>query len=120
VYAWEAKPYPKWWDRVPEADRPSITFYNEPVNATEASALGVLRQTARPDDFVVLKLDIDTPVVENAIVDAMLRDDALLALVDEFLFEFHVSNEDIVRTALQGMRMMGEMRKRGVRAHFWV
>ena len=70
VWGWD----PRWsekqfWARVPEWERHKITYFNEYVNATEQSALGVLRRTARPEDFVVFKLDIYTPHVEQQIMD---------------------------------------------------
>jgi hypothetical protein len=38
----------------------------------------------RPEDFVVFKLDIDTPLVEIALVKQLMADSTLQELVDEF------------------------------------
>ena len=95
VYAWEKRLYPKWWDRVPEAEKPHVTFYNEPVNMSDASALGVLAQTARPEDFVVFKLDIDYPPLEREIIDAFLNRPGLAALVDELFFEYPLGQDGL-------------------------
>ena len=55
IYAWEAKRYnkDKWWSTVPAQVTPKLTFYNEPV--TEAMFIAKLTETARREDFVVLK-----------------------------------------------------------------
>ena len=125
IWAWEAIKMPSWYDRVPPADRPKITFFNEPVNTSDSSAFGVLRATARREDFVVVKLDIDTPAVENELVRRLVGDPTLAALVDEFFFEVHLadniaSDGAMVASGLQALRLMSDLRHMGVRAHFWV
>lgn len=49
--------------------------------------LEVLRRVARPGDFVVFKLDIDTPFVELPLVAQLENDPQLASLVDIFFFE---------------------------------
>jgi hypothetical protein len=134
VYAWEKHLYPKWWDRVPEAEKPHVTFYNEPVNMSDASALGVLARTARPEDFVVFKLDIDYPPLEREIIDAFLNRPELAALVDELFFEYPLGQDDGLGSgprASRGAQEFGEaakaavgvmtrLRRLGIRAHFWI
>ena len=124
IWGWEAKPLPNWWDRVPEPERSKITFFNEPVSASDASALGVLKRTARKEDFVVLKLDIDTPKVERQIVERIRSEPALFSLIDEFLFEYHLNDSAAPDGAgadgAQAVRVMSELRQKGVRSHFWV
>ena len=123
IFGWEAKRIPNWWQRVPASERNMVTFYNEPVNATDASALGVLRRTAKPSDFVVLKLDIDTPSIENEIISTIIRDPSLSSLIDELFFEFHLHDmklPDVPAAAAGAVRTMAALRKLGIRAHFWV
>jgi hypothetical protein len=119
---------PGWWERVPTEDRQKITFYNDPVNMSDSSALGVLRREARPEDFVVLKLDIDTPWLEEKIINEILSRPEDAALIDELFFEFHVIVDDLrVRrpherdrdTPRHALEVMTKLRQRGIRAHFW-
>lgn len=35
VVAWEARPYPNWWKKVPSDQRAHITFHNHKVNAEQ-------------------------------------------------------------------------------------
>jgi hypothetical protein len=128
VWGWEAQRMPGWWERVPTEDRQKITFYNDPVNMSDSSALGVLRREARPEDFVVLKLDIDTPWLEEKIINEILSRPEDAALIDELFFEFHVIVDDLrVRrpherdrdTPRHALEVMTKLRQRGIRAHFW-
>ncbi len=68
-------------------------YFNWPTtsNSSEASSpLHIIKKIAKPRDFVVLKLDIDTPSVELPILRELLKDRELLELVDELFFEYHV------------------------------
>ena len=77
IWAWEAIPYDaaSWWRPVPLHVRTKLHFYNLPVNAkwdSDASALRTIHATARPEDFVVVKVDIDgSGPVELEIVKAI-------------------------------------------------
>ena len=127
VYAWEAEQFRAgaWMARVPAADRSKTSFFNEPVNAT--NALDVLRHSARADDFVVVKLDIDYPDLEDLLIKRILHEEPLHGLIDELFFEYHGNVDDDKaapehrnQTVAHGIRMMGALRRLGVRAHFWV
>lgn len=64
-------------------------FYNFPMSAVPGDAsnpLTLLRSVALPGDFVVIKLDIDTPQVEIPLIEQLDVDPALRALVDMFFF----------------------------------
>ena len=98
-----------------------ITYFNEYVNATEQSALGVLRRTARPEDFVVFKLDIDTPHVEQQIMDILLSEEGKVYtdLIDEFYFEYQGGEggpfllDSPNTTVSYGVQMLQQLRRRG-------
>ena len=45
------------------------------------------------EDFVMFKLDIDTPSVELPIIKALLEDEEALSLIDEMFFEYHVKDK---------------------------
>ena len=107
-----------------------LTFRNQSVDATERSALGTLLRHARPKDYVVFKLDIDTPEVEKQIIDLFLSDEGrkYTDLIDEFFFEYQGSLTggdpyDLDREGArvtEGILMMQRLRKMGIRAHSWV
>lgn len=132
IYAWEATPYPPgaWMSRLnhslPDAERHKISFFNEPVN--ETNVFDVLQQTAHPDDFVVFKLDIDSPRLEEWLVRRILAKPELHSLVDELFYEYHghvddrdgaaVATPDL--TVAHGLHQMRALRRLGIRSHFWV
>eukprot|EP00970_Alexandrium_tamarense_P013412 scaffold3384_cov248-Alexandrium_tamarense.AAC.1 len=51
-----------------------------------------------PDDFVVVKLDVDTPAVENLLARQLRDDPKLLELVDQFYFEDHVKQKELKKS----------------------
>ena len=116
-----------WWARVPKSVRPRLTFVNRAVNASVFES--TLLSTVTPEDYVVVKLDIDTPVVESAILD---RIEAHADLIDELFFEWHFwfdgmnfgwGTLDHLRTTTNVstvVRRMQRLRRAGIRAHFWV
>jgi len=96
--------------------------------------LRIIKKIAQPGDFLVLKLDIDTPSVELPILRELLNDPELLELVDEFFFEYHVSfapmnpswfgsaNPSIHTndTLADSYNVFCTLREKGLRAHSWV
>lgn len=142
LYGWEVTKIPAedFWSRVPPAIMPHYSFYNYPVSAKENdgnSAVRLLKQTAREEDFVSFKLDIDTATVELPIALQLLRDPGFYRLVDEFFFELHFLCEIMLncgwtRSEIPGefdglklqryevMKLFQDLRFQGVRSHFWV
>jgi hypothetical protein len=150
IYAWEAVAYNQslWWRDVPVDVRSRLSFYNVPIDESagakgDASFLNKLRATARPEDFVVLKVDVDGGP-ELPIVEEIAARPELAALVDEIFFEYHFWFDGIVgpgwlirrpgvtrgrkrrfeivtnSTVDDAMDLMVKLRKRGIRSHFWV
>ena len=144
IWAWEAIPYDaaSWWRPVPLHVRTKLHFYNLPVNAkwdSDASALRTIHATARPEDFVVVKVDIDgSGPVELEIVKAIADNPDISRLVDEVYFEYHFYSADVSfgwrmqrtnaseratytnDTVDDALALMQRLRARGVRSHFWV
>ena len=140
AYGWEATKFDEalWWRHVPADVRPRLTFYNEPVTA--AAFVDHLATHTHPEDFVVLKVDIDGgPEVE--IVEEIARRPELAARVDELFFEYHFDFDgldfgwhirrpgarrrfryDTVSNASvdDALGLMRRLREAGVRSHFWV
>ena len=123
-----------WWKRVPNATRRVLNFINKPVTAKEF--LDTLEKEAKPEDFVVLKLDIDTPGLEDEVIRAIIGTPRLSDLIDELLYENHVnlrwlSDPTKAKREVEGRGMssitvqeavatMQQLRARGIRSHFWV
>lgn len=137
TWAWEARKYnlDKWWSYVPESLKGKLHFFNQPV--TPSDFFSTLRSTARPEDYVVLKVDIDTPEVEVPIVRELLIDSELGGLVDELFFEYHfltpefrnmpawagqmgAVNASYRSTVVDAMHLMHSLRVHGIRSHFWI
>lgn len=131
IYGWEANSRlggESWWRRVPLRMREKIRFYNMPVD--ESTFLRFLNATAQPDDFVVLKVDVDGgPELE--IVRAVAERPELARLVDEIFFEHHFWfdgkdfgwGKNVTRgnnTVDESLALMRLLRERGVRSHYWI
>ena len=94
IFAWEAKPYPTakvFPSSMPDEVLDSLSYFNYPLEATPRATRNPWRTlvaVTRPEDFVVIKIDFDV-AVEGELVEQILRDSALSALVDELYFEQH-------------------------------
>lgn len=104
IWGWDAQLYnpTEWWQGVPLDVRPKLRFYNVPIaSGTAADPLLTIAQVARPEDFVVLKLDIDHFGVENEVVEELRtnrRKTNASLLVDEFFFECAPASAVAVRS----------------------
>jgi hypothetical protein len=135
VWAWEAiqhRPHDVWRD-IPGHLHGRYHWYNVPCsNETDswANPWNTLLSVATPEDYVVVKLDIDTWQVENPLVDQILSTPALLERIDEFFYEHHVRMEKIQEpwstavdkrlTAADSVDLFRRLREGGVHAHSWV
>ena len=156
IHGWEAKPTDaaKWWKNVPPAMRARLHFHNVPIQegsmtdvlvarkwkaddaharahaASNSSFLRMLRATAKPEDFVVVKVDVDGGP-ELQVVHAIALLPELAALVDELFFEAHFHEDadvrdfgwgfvDRTRTIDNTLQLMQRLRVAGVRSHFWI
>ena len=136
IFAWEVSVYNpvESWALVPARLKPVYHWYNIPINPEPGhpdNALDYIRRTARPEDYVLLKIDIDNSPVEEALVGQILASEELLGLIDEFYFEHHVN---VPNTRLTGYwqtasspltlvdtyRIFATLRSKGVAAHGWV
>jgi hypothetical protein len=68
--------------------------FNIPATAdpeSEANPWNILRKVATPQDYVVVKLDIDNTPVEEQFIAQLQASSDLSSLIDEFYFEHHVN-----------------------------
>ena len=49
----------------------------------------MLANNYNKDDFIVVKLDIDTSLIEVPLVYQLVQDERFVCLVDQFYFEHH-------------------------------
>jgi len=106
----------------------SETKYKRMAVSKTTTLLKELVNLAKPEDFVVVKLDIDTPEVEHVMVQTIAENPEVAALIDEMFFEYHFYFDGLdfgwgtkvagnVDTALG---LMHRLRTLGIRAHFWI
>lgn len=120
----------KIWSSVPIELRGKYTYINLPVSSDPSSAdypWLILEQVATPQDYVIIKLDIDTPEIENALVDHLLASPKYMSLIDDFFYEHHIDIRPMHPWwgAPSGghlsdtYRIFTQLRKNGVRSHAW-
>jgi hypothetical protein len=88
-----------------------------------------LLKQARKEDIVIFKIDFDSPSVEMALIDQILKYREISDLIDELFFEHHV-NMELLRNhwgtgadpvyQKDSIKMFKKLRERGIRAHSWV
>ncbi len=87
-----------------------------------------LKAVAKPEDYVLFKLDIDNNAVEEKIVTTLLASPELMALIDEFVWEHHVNFVPMAkvwretrspRTMKDSIGIFRQLRQAGIRAHSW-
>jgi hypothetical protein len=83
---------------------------------------------AKPEDYVLFKLDIDNNPVEERIVAKLLASPKLLSLIDEFVWEHHVNFAPMAAVWKQtgnskkmknSIEIFATLRRAGIRAHSW-
>jgi len=92
--------------------------------------LNFIRKLCHKDDYCVFKLDMDTPAVESAIVDQLVKDPVVVGLIDEFYYEDHVSMSPMEHQGwgighkdhdlAKSIQIFSKLRAMGTRAHSWV
>ena len=141
MYGWEIDKKiasTEWWGSLPPEMRRKVHFYEVPIDEDREAVGGVdtprpnsfiqfLKATVTKEDFVVVKVDIDTPAVELTIVEAIAARPELSSLVDEIFFEYHfyfdgryIGWEPVHNDVDDALRLMLRLRQAGVRAHFWI
>ena len=133
AWAWEARNNINGGDFFTDAPlriQSRTHFVNRPVSADlgdKNNPLAVIAAVARPQDYVVFKLDIDNGALEHELVRQLGENATLLRLVDEFFFEDHVSVEEFrffwsesyggPRDLAAAHKLLAGLREKGVRAH---
>lgn len=131
VFAWEiAHNETEFFLGMPDGLRRVTTFLGAVVmdDGSVQNPLVQLRRAARPDDFVVFKLDIDYSQWEWTIIQALRSDASLGALVDVLFWEHHHQFGEMTRfwggssdsrRPSASAREFAALREMGVAAHVW-
>lgn len=125
------------WKKVPRQIKPFYHFFNVPISATANdlnNPLTIIKDIAQEEDYVSFKLDVDTPAIEIPLAIDLLNDAEAVSLVDEFFFELHfhceiltpccwhneAATSELLSLDRKGaMNLFLDLRKKGVRSHFW-
>eukprot|EP00798_Chlamydomonas_sp_ICE-L_P025264 gene25265-10915_t len=70
------------------------TYFNIPVGTDfrdEGNPLNIMKRIVKPEDFLVLKLDMENSQVEAMLVAHILSDSHVPFLIDEMFYEHHVN-----------------------------
>lgn len=142
IFGWEMSLLEpaQFWAHVPPRWKSRYHFFNKGITAspTDDDSVQILTKQLgiTKNDFVAFKLDIDTPAIEIPIALDLLNSHSPFAeLIDEFFFELHFRCEIMMPCGwdskmpeeVSGLRLdragalslFGDLRRRGIRAHFW-
>lgn len=132
IYGFEATPTPPEhvFNMIPDDLLDSYHWINIPVSSNPKgrdNPLNKFLHRFHEDDFVVLKVDIDTPHIELPLVFQLLEKENA-RLVDVFYFEHHVGINEMVRSwgpsmkgsILDSITLFRQLREAGVVAHSWI
>jgi hypothetical protein len=135
ILAWEAKPMSdeKIYEAVPPKVVNKLTYFNIPADPSPGAKhnpLRILSEITHPDDFVVLKIDIDRSEIEVPLIHQIIKQASIHTRVDELYFEHHVSRSPMHwrgwgksvgnATLPDSYRLFSKLRSLGIRAHSWV
>ncbi len=122
---------------LPEEYIASYHWINVGASAEEGHKLNPLHSILKKfneDDFVVVKLDIDTPAVELPLFRQLLEDKNGIysKIIDHFYFEHHHYLGELApywtscsrankcnETVAESLEMFSNLRKNGIPAHYW-
>ena len=152
IFAWEAKVTPPthiFGAPMPLSVVDALSYYNVPLETRKGARhnpLRTLSAVARPSDFVVMKIDFDSPAIEADLIEQILSSALLVSLVDELYFEHHTRDNPAMRykycwtkfrgpfscelepgyvgainaTLHESYELFTRLRNAGIRAHSWV
>jgi hypothetical protein len=129
IVAFEATQYaPRtYWNQIPDDIIGSLTFINNGVKKRgKFNPWNILKSIANINDYVIIKLDIDTPLLETELVNQVLNDASISSLIDEMFFEMHVSINEMKMywgappgELKDTYILFTKLRQLGIRMHSW-
>lgn len=129
IIAFEASQYaPKsYWNQIPDDVMGKLTFINTGVETSgKLNPWNILKTIAKPEDYVIIKLDIDTSPLEMALCNQIVNDRSISSLIDEMFFEMHVTVKEMAPywgnppgELKDTYNLFRKMRELGIRMHSW-
>ena len=129
IIAFEARQYASksYWSQIPDDMMGKLTFINSGVEKIgKLNPWNILKTIAKPEDYVIIKLDIDTPRLEMSLCNQILNDTSISSLIDEMFFEMHVTINEMKRfwgspsgRLKDTYILFRKMRELGIRMHSW-
>lgn len=133
AYEYEKLDPHKAWDVVPDSAFSVYTLINHGVESAKDSKFSpwtLLKKLAvTRADYVVIKLDIDSPDIESVLMKQLIADPDLMDVIDDMFFEHHVfipemypywvRKESTCETVTLSYDWFSKLRYHGVRMHSW-
>jgi hypothetical protein len=129
IIAFEASQYSplSYWRQIPDDIIGKLTFINTGVETTgKFNPWNILKSIAKPEDYVIIKLDIDTPKLENELINQVANDTSISSLIDEMFFEMHVTVTEMKDCCgsppgelKDSYKLFRKLRDLGIRMHSW-
>jgi hypothetical protein len=129
IIAFEASQYtPRtYWKQIPDDVIGSLTFVNTGVeNTGKFNPWNILKSIAKVEDYVIIKLDIDTFPLESELANQVLNDTSISLLIDEMFFEMHVTINEMKTywgsppgDLKDSYILFTKLRELGIRMHSW-
>ncbi len=129
IIAFETNQYVplSYWRQIPDDIIGKLTFINTGVEATgKFNPWNILKSIAKPEDYVIIKLDIDTPKLENELINQVANDTSISSLIDEMFFEMHVTVTEMKDCCgsppgelKDSYKLFRKLRDLGIRMHSW-
>ena len=120
------------YKHVPDDVLPHYLYFNQGVEKSPNGRWNPWRilkgMSLKPDDYVVVKLDIDVSEIEESLINQLVDDEDIRQLVDEVFFEHHVNVKamweswgikNLSQIMKDSYRLFGTLRSAGVRMHSW-
>ena len=118
------------YDGVPDWLLPGYEYHNYGIESklnSSKNPLTLIKLLCKPSDFVVFKLDIDNKRIEMSLMEQIMLDPVLLALIDEFYYEHHFRDSamamhgwmSFTTTLSELYQLIIPMRSKGFRFHYW-
>jgi hypothetical protein len=116
-----------YWSQIPDDLLGKLTFINVGVETTgKFNPWNVLKNIAKPEDYVIVKLDIDTPHLELPLIKQIVDNASISSLIDEMFFEMHITVTEMqIYWGTPGgelkdtYELFTKLRRLGVRMHSW-
>ncbi|CAF1129460.1 unnamed protein product [Adineta ricciae] len=116
-----------YWKQIPADLMGILTYIAVGVESTgKYNPWNILKTIAKHDDYVLIKLDIDTPTLEMELIGQLIKNVSISSLIDEMFFEMHVTVEEMKPywTEPPGKlkdtyKLFKQLRQMGIRMHSW-